>query len=261
MRGVSLELAEGEIIALLGPSGSGKSTLLRAIAGLERLAGGEIRMRGRRVDDVPTHLRGTGMVFQDGQLFPHRSVARNIGYGLERRGADRARWRERVDEMLRLVGLEGYGGRAVTELSGGQQQRVALARALAPEPQLLLLDEPLSALDRALRERLAGELREILRATATSAIHVTHDQEEAFTVADRIAVLDEGRLEQLGTAGELLSAPASPAVADLLGARARIEATVVARDAAGGTVEIARQRTPVAGLRAEVGETVRLRLR
>ena len=175
VRGVSLELAEGEIIALLGPSGSGKSTLLRAIAGLERLAGGEIRMRGRRVDDVPTHLRGTGIVFQDGQLFPHRSVARNIGYGLERRGADRARWRERVDEMLRLVGLEGYGGRAVTELSGGQQQRVALARALAPEPQLLLLDEPLSALDRALRERLAGELREILRATATSAIHVTHD--------------------------------------------------------------------------------------
>ena len=261
VRGVSLAAAEGEIIALLGASGSGKSTLLRAIAGLERVAAGELRMRGARVERVPTHLRGCGMVFQDGQLFPHRSVARNIAYGLETSRVPRAQRRERVVEMLELVGLAGYGDRAITELSGGQQQRVALARAIAPRPRLLLLDEPLSALDRALRERLAGELRTILRSAATTAIHVTHDQEEAFTVADRIAVLHDGRLEQIGTADELLAAPATDAVADLLAADARIDGTVVARDGDAATVEIGAQRAEVRGLRGTVGQPVRLRVR
>ena len=261
VRGVSFEVGDGEIVALLGASGSGKSTLLRAIAGLERIAGGELRMHGERVEGVPTHLRGCGMVFQDGQLFPHRSVARNIAYGLERTDLPRAQRRERVDEMLRLVGLDGYGDRAVTELSGGQQQRVALARALAPRPRVLLLDEPLSALDRALRERLARELREMLRATGTSAIHVTHDQEEAFTVADRVAVLEEGRLEQIGTAAELLAAPASAAVAELLGSRGRIDGTVVDREGERVTVDIPAQRAEITGMRTEVGERVRLRVR
>ncbi|SJM51253.1 ABC transporter ATP-binding protein [Gulosibacter sp. 10] len=192
--GADLELASGEILALLGPSGSGKSTLLRGIAGLERVTAGEIRMRGRAIDAVPVHRRNIGMVFQDGQLFPHRSVGRNIAYGLEGEGRSRQEIRDRVEAMLALVGLEGFGGRSVQTLSGGQAQRVALARSLAREPELLLLDEPLSALDRALRERLADELRRILAETGTSAVHVTHDESEAERIADRTMVIREGRL-------------------------------------------------------------------
>lgn len=187
--GVDLTVADGEIVALLGASGLGKSSLLRGIAGLERVSEGEVRMHGERVNDVPTHRRGCGMVFQDGQLFPYRNVGKNIAYGLEVAGMPGTQRRARVAEMLGLVDLAGYEDRAVQTLSGGQAQRVALARSLAVTPRLLLLDEPLSALDTELRERLAVELRDILKATATAAIYVTHDRGEAVTIADRVVDL------------------------------------------------------------------------
>ncbi|WP_425555765.1 ABC transporter ATP-binding protein [Georgenia halophila] len=212
---VDLDVTAGEVLALLGPSGSGKSSLLRAVAGLERLAGGSVAWDGRDVGDVPVHRRGFGLLFQDAQLFPHRSVAGNVGYGLA--GQPRQRREARVTELLALVGLEGFGPRAVSTLSGGQAQRVALARSLAPEPRLLLLDEPLSALDRSLRERLTGELHDVLRATGTTALYVTHDHDEAFTVADRVAVLGGGHLVQVDTPARLWRAPASREVAAFLG--------------------------------------------
>jgi thiamine transport system ATP-binding protein len=199
---VSLSVATGEIYALLGASGSGKSTLLRAIAGLEPCTG-DILWDGESVVRVPPHRRGFGLMFQDGQLFPHLDVAGNVGYGLRVSGAGvstrgsaatRPPSGERVRELLELVGLAGFETRRVTELSGGEQQRVALARSLAVSPRLLLLDEPLSSLDRDLRERLAGELRDILRAAGTTAILVTHDHDEARVIADRIGVLEHGRL-------------------------------------------------------------------
>lgn len=188
-RDVDLEVFDGEIVALLGPSGLGKSSLLRGIAGLERVSEGEVRMHGVRVNELPTHRRSCGLVFQDGQLFPYRSVAKNIAYGLEVAGVSKPERRARVAEMLELVDLSGYETRAVQTLSGGQAQRVALARSLAVTPQLLLLDEPLSALDAELRARLAVELREILKSTGTAAIYVTHDRGEATTVADRVVDL------------------------------------------------------------------------
>lgn len=213
--GVSLDVSPGEVVALLGASGSGKSSLLRAVAGLEPLVGGTLRWDGVDLGSVPVHKRGFGLMFQEGQLFPHLSVAGNVAYGLFRQPrAERAR---RVEELLELVGLPGYGPRSVASLSGGQAQRVALARSLAPAPKLLLLDEPLSALDRALRERLVDVLRTGLKTTHTTAIYVTHDQDEAFNVADRIAVLENGRLLQIGRQDELWRRPVSRAVAEFLG--------------------------------------------
>ncbi|MBE6484495.1 MAG: ABC transporter ATP-binding protein [Actinomycetaceae bacterium] len=203
IHGVSLSVDDGEILALLGASGSGKSSLLRAIAGLERVTSGRVLMAGRDVTRLPAHLRGCGMVFQDGQLFPHRNVRRNIAYGLEGRRLSRRYINAEVDRLLELVGLAGYGERAVTTLSGGQAQRVALARSLAPRPAVMLLDEPLSALDRALREELSGELRRILAASGTCAVYVTHDYEEAFTVADRVALIDDGRITRVGTVADI----------------------------------------------------------
>lgn len=214
---VCLDVAPGEVLALLGPSGSGKSTLLRAIAGLERPTSGRVTWDGRDLADVPVHRRGFGLMFQDGQLFAHRSVARNVSFGLEMARAPRAAQRERVAELLAVVGLEGFGDRDVSSLSGGERQRVALARALAPGPELLLLDEPLSALDRALREHLAAEVRSALKATGTAAIFVTHDHDEAFAVADRIAVLDRARLLQVDTPVALWRSPATERVAEFLG--------------------------------------------
>ncbi len=187
---VSLRIPTGEVFALLGASGSGKSTLLRAIAGLEPCTG-DVLWDGQSVAGVPPHRRGFGLMFQDGQLFPHLDVAGNVGYALRVTGRPDA---ARVAELLELVGLAGFGKRRVTDLSGGEQQRVALARSLAASPRLLMLDEPLSSLDRELRERLATELRDILRAAGTTAILVTHDHEEARVVADRVGILDRGRL-------------------------------------------------------------------
>ena len=213
--GVDLEVAAGEVVALLGASGSGKSSLLRAVAGLEDVAGGEVAWGGRSMVRVPVHKRGFGLMFQDGQLFEHRDVGSNIAYGLT--GLPRAQRGERVREMLELVGLPGFERRRVTTLSGGQAQRVALARALAPAPRLLLLDEPLSALDRALREQLATDVRTILRQGGTTALYVTHDQDEAMTVADRVGVMEAGRLLRLDTPQRLWADPGSSKVARFLG--------------------------------------------
>ncbi|WP_297110190.1 ABC transporter ATP-binding protein [Tessaracoccus sp.] len=184
---VSLSVDPGEVVALLGPSGSGKSTLLRTIAGLEPLVSGSVLWDGADLAAVPTHKRGFGMVFQDGQLFPTMSVGRNVGYGLAH--LSKSEQRTRVSELLDLVGLPGLDHRRPTELSGGQAQRVALARSLAPSPRALLLDEPLSALDPGLRRRLADDLARILRETHTTAVYVTHDPDEAERVADRVLTL------------------------------------------------------------------------
>jgi thiamine transport system ATP-binding protein len=211
---VTLEVPDGSVLAVLGPSGCGKSTLLRAVAGLEPLAAGSIAFDDQVVDRLPTHKRGFALMFQDGQLFGHMSVARNVGYALRlrRRPSD-----ARVAELLALVGLEGYADRLPATLSGGERQRVALARALAVEPRLLLLDEPLSALDAGLRERLAVDLREILHAAGTTALMVTHDHEEAFHVADRLAVMRAGRVVQSGPIGEVWAAPVDTDTALFLG--------------------------------------------
>jgi thiamine transport system ATP-binding protein len=214
---VSLELPKGDVLAVLGPSGCGKSTLLRAVAGLEALESGQVEYDGQDLARVPTHRRGFALMFQDGQLFPHQSVAGNVGYSLRLRRRPRAETATRVAELLELVGLPGYGDRTPATLSGGERQRVALARALAVDPRLLLLDEPLSALDRTLRERLAGDLRSILVAAGTTALLVTHDQEEAFAVADRMAVMREGRVVQAGTVDEVWRRPVDGEVATFLG--------------------------------------------
>jgi thiamine transport system ATP-binding protein len=211
----SLEVADGGTLAVLGPSGSGKSTLLRAVAGLELPAHGSVAWDGRDLRGTPTHKRGFALMFQDGQLFDHLTVARNVGYALRlRRAPDTA---ARVAELLDLVGLSGYAERLPGTLSGGERQRVALARCLAVRPRLLLLDEPLSALDTGLRQRLATDLREILRAQGTTALMVTHDHEEAFTVADRLAVMRAGRVVQQGAIDEVWRRPADPETALFLG--------------------------------------------
>jgi thiamine transport system ATP-binding protein len=209
---VSLSVPTGEVFALLGPSGSGKSSLLRAVAGLEPCTG-EIAWDGESLVRVPPHRRGFALMFQDGQLFPHLDVAGNVGYALRVAGR---RSVERVTELLELVGLAGFEKRRVTDLSGGEQQRVALARSLAASPRLLLLDEPLSSLDRELRERLAIELREILTATGVTTILVTHDHDEAGVIADRIGILEAGRLVQTGTLADLRAHPVDERVARFL---------------------------------------------
>lgn len=214
---VDLEVPSGSVVAVLGPSGCGKSTLLRAVAGLEVPASGAIRYDGRDLAGVPTHKRGFALMFQDGQLFEHLDVAGNVAYPLRLRHRSRTTQQERVAELLALVGLEGYAARPPATLSGGERQRVALARALAVDPRLLLLDEPLSALDRSLRERLAGDLHDILRAAGATAMLVTHDQEEAFAVADRMAVMRAGRIVQSGTLDEVWRRPADGWTAQFLG--------------------------------------------
>ena len=217
LRGVSFSLAPGETICLLGPSGSGKSTLLRLIAGIEPLEGGQVLWDGRDLADVPVHKRGFGLMFQDYALFPHLSVRENVAYGLRMQGLPRDEIRQRVDASLKQVNLSGLAYRRVTDLSGGEQQRVALARALAPRPRLLMLDEPLGALDRTLREQLLDELRQLLRTTSIPAIYVTHDQEEAYFLADRLLLLHDGQVEQTGSPAEVFAAPATPWAAAFLG--------------------------------------------
>ncbi|MHB1168645.1 MAG: ABC transporter ATP-binding protein [Longimicrobiales bacterium] len=214
---LTLTVERGELLTLLGPSGCGKTTTLRMIAGFEQPTSGRVSVDGRDVTRLPPQKRGIGMVFQNYALFPHLDVADNVAFGLRTRGMRKAEAAERVEAMLRRVELAGYGKRRVQELSGGQQQRVALARALAPEPPLLLLDEPLSNLDAALREKTRVELRSLLKRLGMTAVFVTHDQEEAFALADRIALLDAGRLQQIGTAEELYNEPANAFVASFLG--------------------------------------------
>ncbi|MEM7274855.1 MAG: ABC transporter ATP-binding protein [Actinomycetota bacterium] len=214
---VSVDIDGGRILAVLGPSGSGKSTLLRAVAGLEPLVSGRVVLDGRDLAGVPTHRRGLGLMFQDHGLFSHLDVAGNVAYGLRIAGVDRSGRAARVEELLALVGLRGFDGRRTDRLSGGEAQRVALARALAPEPGLLMLDEPLGSLDRALRDQLTADLRRLLTDLGQTAIHVTHDQAEAFALADRVAVLRAGRLEAVGAPAELWADPGTRFVAGFLG--------------------------------------------
>ncbi|KOX03731.1 iron ABC transporter ATP-binding protein [Streptomyces sp. NRRL B-1140] len=223
---VGLEVAEHEIVCVLGPSGSGKSTLLRAVAGLQPLDAGRVVLDGRDQAGVPAHRRGVGLMFQDHQLFPQRDVAGNVAFGLRMRGEPKRRQAERVQELLDLVGLPGAGRRAVAALSGGEQQRVALARALAPSPRLLMLDEPLGQLDRSLRERLVVELKELFGRLGTTVLAVTHDQGEAFALADRVVVMRDGRIAQSGTPLDVWQRPADAFVARFLGFENVAEATV-----------------------------------
>jgi ABC-type Fe3+/spermidine/putrescine transport system ATPase subunit len=254
LNGVSFELARGEIVALLGPSGCGKSTLLMVIAGLEQPDGGEVRWEGQPLAGVPPHRRGFGMMFQDFALFPHKNVFDNVAFGLRMAGWEAARKeaqriRERVDEALALVGLPGFGGRDVNTLSGGEAQRVALARALAPAPRLLMLDEPLGSLDRTLRERLALDLRRILRDSRQTALYVTHDQNEAFVIADRVALMNRGEIVQAGAPQDIYRHPNSLFVARFLGLDnlipGEIEPTPTEASAQGSNPAPLQVRTPI----------------
>ncbi len=214
---ISLTIENGEFICFLGPSGCGKTTLLRIIAGLELAEEGTVRMNDRDLSEVPARHRNFGVVFQSYSLFPNMTAARNVGYGLECRRRPRAEVEARAAEMLRVVALSEHAHKLPSQLSGGQQQRVALARALAPDPDVLLLDEPLSALDAKVRESLRLEIRDLQKRLGITTIMVTHDQEEALTMADRIVVMDTGRIAPLGTARELYEQPASRFVAEFIG--------------------------------------------
>ena len=215
--GVDLTVEEGEFFTLLGPSGSGKTTLLRLIAGFERPDAGRIELGGRDVTSTPPYLRDTNTVFQDYALFPHMSVADNIGYGLRVKGVSRQPREERVQRALKMVRLEGLGRRRPNQLSGGQRQRVALARAVVNEPEVLLLDEPLGALDLKLRQEMQVELKQIQKEVGITFIYVTHDQEEALTMSDRVAVMSNGQIEQIGSPVDVYERPATEFVAGFIG--------------------------------------------
>ncbi len=217
LRSINLEIAEGEILCLLGPSGCGKTTLLRVIAGLVTPDSGDVAADGKSIISLPVHQRGFGLMFQDFALFPHLDAAENIAFGLKMQHVPRVEQIRRIGEVLEIVGLSGFERRDVASLSGGERQRVALARSLAPKPRLLMLDEPLGSLDAALRERLVVELRTIIRNLGLTAVYVTHDQQEAFAIADRMAVMNMGKIEQVGTPQQLYRGPATAFVARFLG--------------------------------------------
>ncbi len=248
---IDLDIYPREFFALLGPSGCGKTTLMRMLAGFEAPSAGEITLEGRDIVPVPPHKRAVNMMFQSYALFPHLSVYDNIAFGLKRSGMDRGAIDARVQEMLRLVQLQRFAGRKPHQVSGGQRQRVALARALAKAPKLLLLDEPLGALDRKLREQTQFELVDIQEKTGTTFVIVTHDQEEAMTVASRIAVMNEGRIVQVDTPGRIYESPASVYVADFIGEVNLIEGN--ARPAGQGLADIDWREgmSPVRGMAAE----------
>ena len=244
--GVDVSVTDGEVLSLLGPSGSGKTTLLRAVAGLQNLDHGSVWWDGEDLSPVPSHKRGFGLVFQDFALFPHLDVGRNVEFGLKMQGIEPAERRDRSSAALEQVELTGYERRKVATLSGGQQQRVALARALAARPRMLLLDEPLGSLDRAMRERLTGDLRDLLSRPGITALYVTHDQAEAFAVADRVVIIDRGQIVQRGTPEDVWRHPATPFVADFLGFRTVVDATVASGVADAGAFGI----VPAAGASA-----------
>lgn len=260
---LTLRLESGQFLTLLGPSGCGKTTTLRMIGGFEHPDSGQIAIRGELMGHRPPHQRDSSMVFQNYALFPHMSVAKNIGYGLRERKIDKRTIDRRVDELLALVDLPGYGNRRPRQLSGGQQQRVALARSLIIEPSVLLLDEPLGALDLKLRRQMQLELKRIQEQVGISFIYVTHDQEEALAMSDRIAVMNQGRVEQYGTAVEIFERPATRFVASFMGAENILDAQVLHLDAesvlldAGGTTV----RLPLSDLRLHIGDQVALMIR
>ena len=249
LRTITLSVEPGEFVCFLGPSGCGKTTLLRIIAGLERQNAGVILMAGKDVSGLPPKLRNYGIVFQSYALFPSLTIARNVAYGLEMRKTPRADIQRRVDELLGLVGLASHKHKYPAQLSGGEQQRVALARALAPSPALLLLDEPLSALDARVRQSLRHEIRDLQRRVRITTIMVTHDQEEALAMADRIVVMNHGVVEQIGTPVEVYTRPRSPFVARFVGQMNFIPATVDAKPGrvrVGDTELCHRSREPLA---------------
>lgn len=264
LTGAELELAEGEILGLLGASGAGKSTLLRVIAGLQHPQAGTVQVAGKITDDdahhVAPHLRDCTMVFQDAQLFPHRTVAGNVAYGLEAAKVPAAQRRHRVAEVLDMVHIAELADRAVTELSGGQAQRVALARCLVIDPAVILFDEPLSALDRGLRQRLAVDIRRLVKQTGTSAIYVTHDPAEATTIADRIGVVEDGKVLDLGPANQLDTSVLSESVASLLGSVGEVSGVVTAVTEEATTIEVVDKQLVLPGRQGAVGDTVTVKL-
>lgn len=266
LTGASLQVAEGEILGLLGASGSGKSTLLRVVAGLQPPSAGTVVVAGQTTDDdgmpgVPPHLRDCTLVFQDAQLFPHRTVAGNVSYGLEAAKIPAAQRRQRVAEALEMVQIPELANRAVTALSGGQAQRVALARCLVLNPAVILFDEPLSALDRGLRQTLAVEIRQLLKDTGTSAIYVTHDPAEATTVADRIGVVEDGKILELGPVGALDRSKLSDSVAALLGDIGEVTGVVTAVTPDSTTVELTDQQLVLPGRQGSIGDAITVQLR
>ncbi len=260
---VSLEVSQGEVVALLGPSGCGKTTTLRVVAGFEAPDDGTVEIRGRVVNTVPTYRRNLGMVFQQYALFPHMSVFDNVAFGLRMRRVPRRETPRLVDEAMALVRLTGLGKRFPSQLSGGQQQRVALARAIVTKPAVLLLDEPIGALDRKLRAEMQVEIRALQRQVGITTIFVTHDQEEALTIADRIAVMEHGEIVQIGAPREIYERPRSRFVSDFIGVSNVLEGTVVARTAGALVIELASgarvSALPVDGPRA--GDRVELAIR
>ncbi|HXN91277.1 MAG TPA: ABC transporter ATP-binding protein [Candidatus Sulfotelmatobacter sp.] len=250
---LSLTIAPGELVALLGPSGCGKTTALRLLAGLEEADGGRVVVDGKDVTGLPTNRRNVGMVFQAYSLFPHMVAWENVAFGLQMRKVGTEERKKRALETLELVGLEKYANRFASQLSGGQQQRVALARALAIRPQVLLLDEPLSALDAKVRARLRDEIRRIQLEVGITTLFVTHDQEEALAIADRVGVMQGGHLEQLGPPVMVYSRPATPFVADFVGLTNRIKGTV-----RGGAIDIRGASIPLVDPTATAGPAVAL---
>jgi len=263
--GVSLEVPEGSFTTLLGPSGCGKTTLLRMVAGFHHPDAGDVFVRDTRITDVPAHRRNTAMVFQEYALFPHMTVLENVGYGLRMRGVARSEQERRVAQVLSLVGLSGQQQKFPHQLSGGQQQRVALARALVVEPEVLLLDEPLSNLDAKLRVRVRTEIRQLQQQLRKTVIYVTHDQEEALAISDRIAVMEHGRIQQIGTPLEIYHHPANRFVADFVGLANFLDGEVSASgQVRAGEVTLAVPDGPSPGTRVTVvlrPEAIRLHAR
>jgi ABC-type Fe3+/spermidine/putrescine transport system ATPase subunit len=257
---VSLEIKDGEFFTLLGPSGCGKTTLLRTIAGFADLSAGQIRFGERRIDTLPPHRRNTGMVFQNYAIFPNLTVGGNVAYGLKARNVPEVQLRERVGRALKLVHLDGYEERWPHQLSGGQLQRVAIARCLVIEPEVLLLDEPLSNLDAKLRVEMRAEIRQLQQSLKITAIYVTHDQEEALAMSDRIAVMRNGRLEQVATPQAIYRAPATPFVAEFMGTTNLLTGTITGRDGDALRLRVGQQEFRAHGDGRE-GEAVTISLR
>jgi len=258
LRDVDLAVAEGECLGLLGPSGCGKTTTLRSVAGFVRPNSGDVRLNGKSILGLPPHKRNVGLVFQDYALFPHMTVSENVAYGLKMRRVGGSEQKKRIMDSLETVQLSQMADRMPYQLSGGQQQRVALARALVVHPDILLLDEPLGALDRKLRDQMQVELKRIQREAGITTIIVTHDQEEALSLSDRVAVMFDGRIEEVGAPADLYRAPASRSVLEFLGNSNIFEGVVEAADEDGCSVRVGENLLFASSAQGSVGDTVRL---